>query len=27
VHFMPYQQYNIWGATAAILHDLSILLD
>ncbi len=27
VHFMPYQQYNIWGATAAILHDLSILLN
>jgi len=27
VHFMPYQAYNIWGATAAILHDLSILLD
>lgn len=27
VHFMPYQQYNIWGATAAILHDLSVLLN
>ncbi|SEK35187.1 NUDIX domain-containing protein [Colwellia chukchiensis] len=27
VHFMPYQQYNIWGATAAILHDLSLLLN
>ncbi len=22
VHFMPYQQYNIWGATAAMLKDL-----
>lgn len=22
VHFMPYQQYNIWGATASILSDL-----
>jgi 8-oxo-dGTP pyrophosphatase MutT (NUDIX family) len=22
VHFMPYNQYNIWGATAAILKDL-----
>lgn len=22
VHFMPYQHYNIWGATAAILKDL-----
>ena len=27
VHFMPYQHYNIWGATAAILHDLSVLLN
>jgi 8-oxo-dGTP pyrophosphatase MutT (NUDIX family) len=27
VHFMPYNQYNIWGATAAMLHDLSTLLD
>ncbi|MGB1262975.1 MAG: CoA pyrophosphatase [Cognaticolwellia sp.] len=27
VHFMPYQQYNIWGATAAMLHDLSVLLN
>ena len=27
VHFMPYQQYNIWGATAAMLHDLSLLLN
>ena len=27
VYFMPYQQYNIWGATAAILHDLSVLLN
>jgi 8-oxo-dGTP pyrophosphatase MutT (NUDIX family) len=27
IHFMPYQNYNIWGATAAILHDLSVLLD
>ena len=27
VHFMPYNQYNIWGATAAMLHDLSSLLD
>lgn len=27
VRFMPYQDYNIWGATAAILHDLSILLN
>lgn len=24
VHFMPYKSYNIWGATAAILNDLSI---
>ncbi len=23
VHFMPYNNYNIWGATAAILKDLS----
>ncbi len=23
VHFMPYNQYNIWGATAAILKDLA----
>ena len=22
VHFMPYQEYNIWGATAAMLKDL-----
>ena len=27
VHFMPYQNYNIWGATAAILHDLSVILN
>ena len=27
IHFMPYQQYNIWGATAAMLHDLSVLLN
>ncbi|TWX68152.1 CoA pyrophosphatase [Colwellia sp. C1TZA3] len=27
VHYMPYQHYNIWGATAAMLHDLSILLN
>jgi 8-oxo-dGTP pyrophosphatase MutT (NUDIX family) len=27
IHFMPYQDYNIWGATAAILHDLSVLLN
>jgi len=27
VRFMPYQNYNIWGATAAILHDLSMLLN
>lgn len=27
VHFMPYQEHNIWGATAAILHDLSVLLN
>jgi len=27
VHFMPYQHYNIWGATAAMLKDLSILLN
>tara|TARA_R110000744_G_C19325366_1_gene558008 strand:+ start:911 stop:1495 length:585 start_codon:yes stop_codon:yes gene_type:complete len=27
VHFMPYQTYNIWGATAAMLHDLSVLLN
>ncbi len=26
VHFMPYQHYNIWGATAAILKDLSELI-
>lgn len=26
VHFMPYQHYNIWGATAAMLHELSGLL-
>jgi len=24
VNFMPYNQYNIWGATAAILKDLAI---
>ena len=24
VHFMPYNQYNIWGATAAILKDLTV---
>ena len=24
VHFMPYKSYNIWGATAAILNDLSL---
>jgi len=23
MHFMPYNQYNIWGATAAILKDLA----
>ena len=23
VHFMPYQNYNIWGATAAMLKDLA----
>ena len=23
VHFMPYQDYNIWGATAAMLKDLA----
>ncbi|WP_281561260.1 CoA pyrophosphatase [Thalassomonas sp. RHCl1] len=23
VHFMPYQHYNIWGATAAMLKDLA----
>lgn len=22
IHFLPYQQYNIWGATASILKDL-----
>lgn len=27
IHFMPYQNHNIWGATAAILHDLSVLLN
>lgn len=27
IHFMPYQQYNIWGATAAMLHDLSVLIN
>lgn len=27
VHFMPYQHYNIWGATAAMLHDLSVLIN
>ncbi len=26
VHFMPYKHYNIWGATAAILKDLSKLV-
>ncbi len=26
VHFIPYQHYNIWGATAAILKDLSQVL-
>ncbi|GLX77310.1 coenzyme A pyrophosphatase [Thalassotalea insulae] len=26
VHFMPYQHYNIWGATAAILKDLIQLI-
>lgn len=26
VHFMPYKSYNIWGATAAILNDLSLHL-
>ncbi len=26
VHFMPYQDYNIWGATAAILKDLAQLI-
>jgi 8-oxo-dGTP pyrophosphatase MutT (NUDIX family) len=24
VHFIPYKHYNIWGATAAIISDLSI---
>ena len=27
IHFMPYKQHNIWGVTAAILHDLSVLLN
>ena len=27
VHFMPYQKHNIWGATAAIIHDLTQLLN
>jgi len=27
VHFMPYNNYNIWGATAAILKDLSNLVN
>jgi 8-oxo-dGTP pyrophosphatase MutT (NUDIX family) len=27
VHYMPYQGYSIWGATAAMLHDLSLLLN
>ena len=27
VHFMPYQHYNIWGATAAMLKDLIAHLD
>lgn len=26
VHFIPYQDYNIWGATAAMLQDLSLHL-
>lgn len=26
IHFMPYQHYNIWGATAAMLKDLMIHL-
>lgn len=26
VHFMPYQHHNIWGATAAMLHDLANLI-
>jgi len=26
VHFMPYEHYNIWGATAAILKDLCNLV-
>ena len=26
VHFMPYQKYNIWGATAAMLKDLALHL-
>lgn len=26
VHFMPYQHYNIWGATAAMLKDLALHL-
>ena len=26
VHFMPYQHYNIWGATAAMLKDLMVHL-
>ena len=26
VHFMPYERHNIWGATAAMLHDLANLI-
>ncbi|MCJ8320920.1 MAG: CoA pyrophosphatase [Colwellia sp.] len=26
IHFMPYQHYNIWGATAAMLKDLMLHL-
>jgi len=26
VHFMPYKNYNIWGATAAMLNDLALHL-
>lgn len=27
VHFMPYKRHNIWGATAAIIKDLSQLIN
>ncbi|WP_426360470.1 CoA pyrophosphatase [Pseudocolwellia sp. HL-MZ19] len=26
IHFMPYKEYNIWGATASMLKDLAIHL-